>query len=65
MYLVGLALDYCVAWSALDARAAGFTTTLIPDACRAIDLDGSLKRAMEEMEAAGVQFMNAKALMSL
>nr|WP_197678401.1 bifunctional nicotinamidase/pyrazinamidase [Pseudomonas asplenii] len=65
VYLVGLALDYCVAWSALDARAAGFTTTLIPDACRAIDLDGSLKRAMEEMEAAGVQFMNAKALMSL
>ncbi|WP_397458833.1 bifunctional nicotinamidase/pyrazinamidase [Pseudomonas asplenii] len=65
VYLVGLALDYCVAWSALDARAAGFTTTLIPDACRAIDLDGSLKRAMGEMETAGVQFMNAKALMSL
>ncbi|QXI25546.1 bifunctional nicotinamidase/pyrazinamidase [Pseudomonas vanderleydeniana] len=65
VYLVGLALDYCVAWSALDARAAGFNTVLIPDACRAIDLDGSLKRAMAQMETAGVQFMEAKDLMNL
>ncbi|WP_273820815.1 bifunctional nicotinamidase/pyrazinamidase [Pseudomonas asplenii] len=65
LYLVGLALDYCVAWSALDARSAGFTTFLIPDACRAIDLDGSLKRAMGEMEAAGVQFVESRSLMPL
>ncbi|WP_416769012.1 bifunctional nicotinamidase/pyrazinamidase [Pseudomonas sp. RHF3.3-3] len=65
LYLVGLALDYCVAWSALDARAAGFTTFLVPDACRAIDLDGSLKRAMGEMEAAGVQFVESRSLMPL
>ncbi|KIH83695.1 bifunctional nicotinamidase/pyrazinamidase [Pseudomonas batumici] len=62
VYLVGLALDYCVAWSALDARAAGFSTALIVDACRAIDLDGSLQRALGEMEAAGVKLMNSQAL---
>jgi len=62
VYLVGLALDYCVAWSALDARAAGFSTTLIVDACRAIDLDGSLQRALGEMEAAGVKLINSQAL---
>jgi len=62
VYLVGLALDYCVAWSALDARTAGFNTVLIVDACRAIDLDGSLQRAMGEMEAAGVKLIDSRAL---
>ena len=55
VYLCGLATDYCVAWSALDARKAGFAATVIEDACRAIDLDGSLARARADMEAAGVQ----------
>jgi nicotinamidase/pyrazinamidase len=54
LYLCGLATDYCVAWSALDARAAGFEATLIEDACRAIDLEGSLARAWRDMAAAGV-----------
>lgn len=45
VYLAGLALDFCVAWSALDASAAGFATAVIDDACRAIDLDGSRERA--------------------
>ncbi|MCU1742135.1 MULTISPECIES: bifunctional nicotinamidase/pyrazinamidase [unclassified Pseudomonas] len=62
VYLVGLALDYCVAWSALDARTAGFNTVLIVDACRAIDLDGSLQRALGEMEAAGVKLIDSIAL---
>ncbi|NWB93818.1 bifunctional nicotinamidase/pyrazinamidase [Pseudomonas agarici] len=65
VYLTGLALDYCVTWSALDARAAGLTTILIPDACRAIDLNGSLQRAMAQMEAAGVQCMDALSLVAL
>jgi nicotinamidase/pyrazinamidase len=51
----GLATDFCVAWSALDARAAGFEVTVIEDACRAIDLDGSLSRAWSDMAAAGVK----------
>ena len=54
LYLCGLATDYCVAWSALDARTAGFEATVIEDACRAIDLNGSLARAWADMAAAGV-----------
>ncbi len=55
--LVGLATDYCVAWSALDAIRLGFGVKVRLDACRAIDLDGSLARALGEMEAAGVQLV--------
>lgn len=55
LYVCGLATDYCVAWSALDARAAGFSVTVIEDACRAIDLNGSLAQAWADMGAAGVQ----------
>ena len=54
--LVGLATDYCVAFSALDARARGFQVTLLPDLCRAIDLGGSLDRQRQAMAAAGVVF---------
>ena len=54
LYVCGLATDFCVAWTALDARAAGFATTVIEDASRAIDLDGSAARAWSDMAAAGV-----------
>ena len=53
VWCCGLATDYCVAWTALDARAAGFEVTVIDDACRAIDLDGSLERAWRELIEAG------------
>ena len=52
--LCGLATDYCVAWSALDARAAGFEAVVVEDAVRGIDRDGSVARAWAEMAAAGV-----------
>lgn len=55
VFLVGLATDYCVHYSALDARRAGFDVVVIEDACRAIDLDGSLARAFSEMNEAGVR----------
>jgi len=55
LYVCGLATDFCVAWTALDALAAGFDTTVIEEACRAIDLDGSLARAWKDMTAAGVK----------
>ena len=55
LFVCGLATDFCVAWTALDARAAGFDVTIIEDACRAIDLEGSLARAWEDMQAAGVK----------
>ena len=50
----GLATDFCVRWSALDAARLGFRASVRLDACRAIDLDGSLAQAVEEMRAAGV-----------
>ncbi|WP_349604600.1 bifunctional nicotinamidase/pyrazinamidase [Cupriavidus sp. DF5525] len=54
VFCAGLATDYCVAWSALDARAAGFEAAVIEDACRAIDLEGSLAQAWQDLGAAGV-----------
>lgn len=62
LYLCGLATDFCVAWSALDARAAGFDATVIEDACRAIDLNGSLEKAWNEMAAAGVGRLHSSQL---
>jgi nicotinamidase/pyrazinamidase len=50
----GLATDFCVAWSALDARRLGFGATVLEGACRAIDLGGSLAAAKAGMAAAGV-----------
>ncbi|MES2665393.1 MAG: bifunctional nicotinamidase/pyrazinamidase [Pseudomonadota bacterium] len=52
--LVGLALDYCVAYSAIDAARLGFGVTVLQGAARAIDLGGSLARMQGEMRAAGV-----------
>ncbi|MBD3763477.1 MAG: bifunctional nicotinamidase/pyrazinamidase [Rhodobacterales bacterium] len=52
--LTGLATDFCVAWSALDAARLGFAVTVRLDACRAIDLDGSLAAALGRMRDAGV-----------
>ena len=50
----GLATDFCVAWSALDAAKLGFEATVVLPACRAIDLDGSLDAALENLRNAGV-----------
>lgn len=54
-YVSGLATDFCVAWTALDARKAGFKCSVIEDACRGIDLNGSLKKAWDAMSKAGVK----------
>jgi len=54
LYLCGLATDFCVAWSAEDAISFGFKATLIEDACRAIDLNGSLAAAHDRLVQAGV-----------
>ena len=54
VFLLGLATDFCVAWSAIDARAAGFEVVVIEDGCRAIDTQGSLAKAWREMESVGV-----------
>lgn len=54
LFIVGLATDFCVAWTAIDAAAAGFETLLVEDACRAIDANGSLEKAWSDLEEAGV-----------
>jgi len=63
VFVVGLALDFCVAWSALDARAAGFNTLVIEDACRAIDMNGTLEKAWQDMQAAGVTRITSSELL--
>jgi nicotinamidase/pyrazinamidase len=55
IFLVGLATDYCVHYSAVDARRLGFDTIVIEAGCRAIDLNGSLAAAWSSMQEAGVQ----------
>jgi len=54
VFLCGLATDYCVAYSALDARRLHFETVVLLDGCRAIDLGGSLEQALAAMREAGV-----------
>ncbi|WP_439272055.1 bifunctional nicotinamidase/pyrazinamidase [Pseudochrobactrum sp. HB0163] len=54
--LAGLATDFCVAYSALDAVAQGFNVTVLPDLSRAIDINGSLQTMMDKMHNAGVVF---------
>ncbi len=55
VYIVGIATDFCVAWSAIDAAKLGFDTYVISDATKAIDLHGSLQHAWQEMLANGVK----------
>ncbi len=55
VFLCGLALDFCVAWSAEDAVSYGFKTTVVTDACRAIDTSGSLRAALTRLDKAGVR----------
>lgn len=55
VHIVGLATDYCVKFTALDAVAEGFKTTLIKDACRGVNLNpGDVENAIDEMQQAGI-----------
>lgn len=62
LFICGLALDFCVSWSAVDARRLGFEVTVIENACRPIDTGGSLAKAMADMNAAGVRVVADDAL---
>jgi nicotinamidase/pyrazinamidase len=55
LFVAGLATDFCVAWTAIDARKAGFETYVVEDACRGIDTQGSLGKAWANMANAGVK----------
>ncbi len=62
VFLAGLATDFCVAYSATDAAREGFAVVVIEDACRAIDLDGSLAAAKAQMSEAGASLVPSSAL---
>ena len=59
VFVTGLATDFCVAWTAMDARKLGFEAFVIEDATRAIDLNGSLAAAWKSMAAKGVKRIQA------
>ena len=64
VFIAGLAYDYCAAYSALDARRLGFAAIIIRDACRAIDLNGSVAAMEKEFAAAGVDLIESSELSS-
>lgn len=65
VYLMGLATDYCVKYSALDAVHSGFKVFVVEDACRGVELKaGDSARALQEMQAAGVKLVKVKDILS-
>jgi nicotinamidase/pyrazinamidase len=62
VFCAGLATDFCVSWTALDARRFGFQAAVIEDACRAIDQDGSLQAACKAWKKAGVRRLSSASL---
>lgn len=62
VYVVGLATDFCVGWTAIDARRLGFNASVIEDACRGIDTKGSLATAWKDMQKAGVKRIQSSEL---
>lgn len=63
LYIVGIATDFCVAWTAIDAAELGFDTYVIEDACKAIDLNGSLQQAWQDMSQKGVHRIEASSIL--
>ncbi|MEX2400621.1 MAG: bifunctional nicotinamidase/pyrazinamidase [Rhodothermales bacterium] len=60
LYVVGLALDFCVHWSAVDGSEQGFDVMVVEDGSRPIDTEGSLDEAMGNMESSGVKLVTAE-----
>lgn len=63
LFIVGLATDFCVAWTALDGAAGGFDVTVIEDATRAIDSNGSLEKAWSDLKEAGVDRLMSREIL--
>jgi nicotinamidase/pyrazinamidase len=62
VFIAGLATDFCVAYSSIDARSAGFEAIVLEDACRGIDNQGSLAKAWKQMREAGVERASTAAI---
>jgi len=63
LFICGLATDFCVKWTVLDAIREGFQVTVLEDAVRGMDIEGSVKDAMEEMEGSGAVIHSATTLL--
>jgi nicotinamidase/pyrazinamidase len=63
MFIAGLAFDFCVRYSAEDARKAGFEVAVIEDACRGIDLEGSMAAAHRSLKSLGISIINIEAFL--
>lgn len=62
IYVCGLATDFCVSWSALDAREFGFEVVVLEDLCRGLDIDGSIEKEKQKWICKGIQIQNSKKL---
>jgi nicotinamidase/pyrazinamidase len=62
LFLAGLAFDFCVLWSAEDAHRSGFEAVVMEDACRSIDIDGSVAAARSRLQALGAPCIASSAL---
>ena len=66
VYVMGLATDYCVKFTALDAVQLGFQTTLVTDGCRGVELrPGDVADGVDEMKNAGIDFVSSQSLSAL
>ena len=63
VFVAGLALDFCVRFSAEDARKAGFEVAVIEDACRGIDLDGSVAATHQNFRERGISVVSLEAFL--
>jgi nicotinamidase/pyrazinamidase len=63
VFVAGLAFDFCVRYSAEDARKAGFEVAVIEDACRGIDIDGSMAAAHHSLKSLGISIVNIEAFL--
>lgn len=65
VFIAGIATDFCVAWTAMDACKLGFETYVVADASQGIDLQGSLQQAWQEMQAHGVKRIYVKDIVNV
>lgn len=65
IFITGLATDFCVKWSALDAAKKGYKTYVIEDAVRGIDINNSVQTSIDEMEDAGVILLNSEVVQQI